>query len=700
MATEVLELSVKTNIGETTQSMGSLKSQLKEAQQEVQKLSDKFGATSKEAVEAAKKAAVLKDRITDAKALTDAFNPDAKFKALSGALQGVAGGFAVVQGALGSMGVESEEAEKSMLKVQSAMAMAQGAQAIGESVDQFKNLGTVIKSTTVFQKASQAAQWLWNAAMNANPIGAIIVAITALIAAGASLIKFFKSSSAEAKANTAAIDANTKALANQRKQIENNNVVFERAQKHELAMAKARGDSAESIRKLEVTQANALITNAAEVRSQQQIQMAHNRTELARLKNADASKEDIARQQELVNESIKLFNESNQAVKKANEAGKDLKNRHLQEIATANTEANEKEVSVAKETAGKKAEIQKEIDDAKKQAAKDLEQEIKDIRDEAANQLIIDAAELADKLGESQLTEQQREENAIYDKYFSIIFAKKQNKEDVTELEAAQNQELAAITEKYAKEEAEKLLELQNENTLNLIDNLQERALAELKIQEEKELASIKGMENFEAMKVEIDKKYSKLRGDIGKEAAKKEIENEKAVLEAKKAIRDANVSNIEAGIGLVKDLAGENKSILAAAVVAENAVGIAKMIMANNTANVAALATPQAILTSGASAIPVIAANNISTAIGVASSIAATAKALSQLGGGGSAGSTPSLSGGETAAATTPAPQMMSGAFQLGGGVKPEPMKAFVVTDEMSNSQSQLANIRRRATI
>ena len=118
MATEVLELSVKTNIGETTQSMASLNAQLKEAQQEVQKLSDKFGATSKAAVEAAKKAADLAKRIGDAKALTDAFNPDAKFRALSGALQGVAGGFAVVQGALGSMGVESEEVEKSMLKVQ------------------------------------------------------------------------------------------------------------------------------------------------------------------------------------------------------------------------------------------------------------------------------------------------------------------------------------------------------------------------------------------------------------------------------------------------------------------------------------------------------------------------------------------------------------------------------------------------------
>ena len=42
----------------------------------------------------------------------------------------------------------------------------------------------------------------------------------------------------------------------------------------------------------------------------------------------------------------------------------------------------------------------------------------------------------------------------------------------------------------------------------------------------------------------------------------------------------------------------------------------------------------------------------------------------------------------------------MMSGAFELSGGVAPEAMKAYVVTDEMTNSQNQLANIRRRATI
>ena len=47
-----------------------------------------------------------------------------------------------------------------------------------------------------------------------------------------------------------------------------------------------------------------------------------------------------------------------------------------------------------------------------------------------------------------------------------------------------------------------------------------------------------------------------------------------------------------------------------------------------------------------------------------------------------------------------TPAPQMMSGAFELSGGTEPEAMRAYVVTDEMTSSQNQLANIRRRATI
>jgi hypothetical protein len=137
-----IELEIKDN-------SKSLKAQLKEAQAEVQRLADTYGATSQQAKDAAKRAADLKDRIGDAKALTDAYNPDAKFKAFGAALQGVAGGFEAVTGAMGLMGTESEDVQKAMLRVQSAMAITQGLNQLGEARDSFKNLGGQIKDVAV-----------------------------------------------------------------------------------------------------------------------------------------------------------------------------------------------------------------------------------------------------------------------------------------------------------------------------------------------------------------------------------------------------------------------------------------------------------------------------------------------------------------------------------------------------------------------
>jgi len=128
---------------ETDKQTESLRTQLRKAQQDVAELSAKFGATSKEAVEAAKRAGELKDKIGDARSLTDAFNPDAKFKALSASLAGVTSGFAAYQGALGLVGVENKNLEQQLLKVQSAMALANGLQSLGEARDSFKQLKAV-----------------------------------------------------------------------------------------------------------------------------------------------------------------------------------------------------------------------------------------------------------------------------------------------------------------------------------------------------------------------------------------------------------------------------------------------------------------------------------------------------------------------------------------------------------------------------
>jgi len=157
---KVIELEVSSNLG-------NLRQQLKQAQIEVQTLAEKFGATSDQAREAAKRAAELKDRIADAKALTDSFNPDAKFKGLGQALTGVAGGFAAVQGAMALVGNQSEEVEKTLLKVQSAMALAAGIDQLTEAKDAFVNLG----------KTAVSAFNSIKAAIGGTGIGLLVVAL-------------------------------------------------------------------------------------------------------------------------------------------------------------------------------------------------------------------------------------------------------------------------------------------------------------------------------------------------------------------------------------------------------------------------------------------------------------------------------------------------------------------------------------------
>ena len=165
---KVLELDVETNLG-------SLKSQLRQAQQDVAILSEKFGVTSVEAANAAKKAAELKDRIQDAKALTDAFNPDGKFNALTASIGGALNGFQAFEGALGLVGVESKDLEKTLLKVQSAMALSQGIQGALEAKDSFIQLGGVVKNA--FSTMTTASK-----AFLVGGIGLLIAAIGVVVA--------------------------------------------------------------------------------------------------------------------------------------------------------------------------------------------------------------------------------------------------------------------------------------------------------------------------------------------------------------------------------------------------------------------------------------------------------------------------------------------------------------------------------------
>jgi hypothetical protein len=137
-----------------------LKKQLKEATLELQAARQKFGDLSTEAVDAAKKVAGIRDSIEDANEQASLFDPGKRFQALTSAASLAAGAVGAVQGAMGLFGAESEDVQKALLKVQSAMALSQGLSQLadlGKVTDQLKSSFKGLIGTTAQKTAATTA---------------------------------------------------------------------------------------------------------------------------------------------------------------------------------------------------------------------------------------------------------------------------------------------------------------------------------------------------------------------------------------------------------------------------------------------------------------------------------------------------------------------------------------------------------------
>jgi hypothetical protein len=127
----------------------SFRAQFKEASQDLQKIQATFGEYSKEALQAAKNVANLKDRIQEARETVDLFDPGKKLQAVTGVVNSVAGAYAGLQGAMALVGVESEDVQKQLLKVQGALALSQGVSTVLDSAKDFQRLGAIITTQVV-----------------------------------------------------------------------------------------------------------------------------------------------------------------------------------------------------------------------------------------------------------------------------------------------------------------------------------------------------------------------------------------------------------------------------------------------------------------------------------------------------------------------------------------------------------------------
>jgi len=217
------------------------------------------------------------------------------------------------------------------------------------------------------------------------------------------------------------------------------------------------------------------------------------------------------------------------------------------------------------------------------------------------------------------------------------------------------------------------MLELEETITGQLSEQKTNQVSLEKELLETQKEVRAEGLSGLERELQELKDAYD-LKLEMARKSGMDTTAITKQFEKQKTEVVQANVNEqLEAFSGLagaLSALAGDNKALAIASAVIDTYVGANKAFAQGG---VAGFATGAAVIAAGL--------NNVRTIM---------ATDVPSSGGG----------GGSVAAPSTPAPQMMSGAFDISGGVAPDAMKAYVVTDEMSNSQNQLANIRRRATI
>jgi hypothetical protein len=623
MATQVA-FELTANGSQAEGSVKSLKAQLREAQAEVGAMADKFGETSAQAVQAAQKAAQLKDAIGDAKALTDAFNPDRKFQAFSGAIQGVVGGFAALQGAQALFGSESEELEKVLVKVQAAMALSQGINSIMEAKDAFNILGTVIKTNVVGAFSSMKA------AIASTGIGLLIIGIGLLVE------KFMSMSDAAEEAAAAQDKLNESIKKSADIGLKAEQSFLDREEKLAIARAKSAGKSEDEIFAIQQDY------RSRKLRSQERY--------YNEVKNVDANaaadalntiKNGIVEGQvaELDNQT-KLKKIRSDAARERSQKNKENADKQRQETQQANNEQNK---------------LQKQLQD---EITLSL---ISNERDRAATKLEMDLENAKKEIENGKATTKEKNESiALLEQQYMV--------------------NLRLMKEKWAQEDKDKK-DKQTEQELEDEKNRQE--------------------------------KFNQLR----QEGLQNALKIEQDFANAKQSIRDAELNAVSTGISILGQLGEKNKDIQKVALIAENAVAIARTVIAANQSILETRAKANAIPAFIGPGIPnpsyiaaqIIATKNIlatkiNAATSIAGIVAATAKGLSALGGGsaGGGGNVGGGGGGGTQANAPLTPQAQSTLLNQGqiNQLASATSRAFVLESDVSGSQERIQRLNRAARI
>lgn len=573
---------------------------------------------------------------------------------LGGALQGATSAFAGVQGAMALTGGQSEELEKAILKVQGAMALAEGVRGIREGAVSFKALGTSAKAALSGIRTGIAA----------TGIGVLLIALGAVVA--------YWDDIKEAVNGVSSEQENLNELAQTNLDAEQSKLDTIGSQDNVL---KLQGKSEKDILKLKIAQTDQVIKATEnqivqnDITAKAQIEAAERNKTILKgildflsipfqtvLKTIDSIGAAVGEDFGLSKGFSKLLDKGASLVfdpVAERAAAEETRKASLKSIEKLKNDKAGLQLSlqgIDKQAATESAAKRKEANDKEIQDAKDKVDALERIRQ---GEIDTEAERRAEELREVQ--EQYRLLIAEAEKYYG------ENSAKVLSLKEAQRTKEKELTDKFTAEDEEK------------------RLAAE------------------EKRKEEAQKKI-----DDEKLISEEKIRIAQAEAEAKRAIQDASFDVASQGISLLKGLFEKNKGVQKASMLAESALGIAKIIVNTQTANAVASASPLNAVdpTYGIRARII---NTVSAGIGIAANIAATAKGLAALGGGGApSGGNVGVGGGS---APTAAPQFNvvgnTGVNQLAQTLgSQQPVQAFVVANQVTTQQSLDRNIVNNASI
>lgn len=177
-----------TAIAENVSKQQTMKAELRDLKNKLQEMEDAGKANTAEFNKLAERAGHLNDQIGDTSNRIRVLGDDSKYiKAVSQAIGAMASAYSVAQGASALFGKENKQVEQALLKVNAAMAVANGIQQIHESLLKDSTLAVVTNTTATKAYSfvvgeSTGALKVFRIALAATGIGLVVLAVGALVA--------------------------------------------------------------------------------------------------------------------------------------------------------------------------------------------------------------------------------------------------------------------------------------------------------------------------------------------------------------------------------------------------------------------------------------------------------------------------------------------------------------------------------------